>query len=83
MSEDEVTLAMGEEPNEIIQGSTGKKDWVYYRSKGKSLFIHFGRSGRVESYETGATTTTKKTPAKKSSAKAAKQSAKKGTPIEN
>ena len=83
MSEDEVTLAMGEEPNEIIQGSTGKKDWVYYRSKGKSLFVHFGRSGRVESYETGATTTTKKTPAKKSSAKAAKQSAKKGTPIEN
>ena len=79
MTEDEVTLAMGEEPNEIIQGSTGKKDWVYYRSKGKSLFVHFGRDGRVESYNTGATTTT----TKKGSAKKAAAAAKKGTPIEN
>ena len=82
MTEDEVTLAMGEEPNERVQGSNGKMDWIYYRSKGKSLFIHFGRDGRVESYNTGATTT-KKTTAKKSSAKAAQQRAKKGTPIEN
>jgi hypothetical protein len=82
MTEDEVTLAMGEEPNERVQGSDGKMDWIYYRSKGKSLFIHFGRDGRVESYNTGATTT-KKTTAKKSSAKAAQQRAKKGTPIEN
>ena len=83
MTEDEVTLAMGEEPNEIVTASTGKTDWIYYRSKGKSLFVHFGRNGRVESYNTGATTTTtKKTSAKKSSAKAAKQSQKKGTPIE-
>ena len=79
MTEDEVTLAMGEEPNEIIQGSTGKKDWVYYRSKGKSLFVHFGRDGRVESYNTGATTTT----TKKGSAKKAAAAAKKGTPIED
>ena len=83
MTEDEVTLAMGEEPNERVQGSNGKHDWIYYRSKGKSLFVHFGRDGRVESYETGTTKTTKKTPAKKSSAKAAQQRAKKGTPIEN
>ena len=82
MTEDEVTLAMGEEPNEKVMGSNGKQDWIYYRSKGKSLFIHFGRDGRVESYNTGATTT-KKTTAKKSSAKAAQQRAKKGTPIEN
>ena len=82
MTEDEVTLAMGEEPNEKVMGSNGKQDWIYYRSKGKSLFIHFGRDGRVESYNTGATTT-KKTTTKKSSAKAAQQRAKKGTPIEN
>ena len=85
MSEDEVTLAMGEEPNEIIQGSNGKKDWVYYRSKGKSLFVHFGRDGRVETYNTGATTTAKSASAvKKSSVKAAKQNWKsgKGTPID-
>ena len=28
MSEDEVTLAMGEEPNEIIKGGSGVYDWV-------------------------------------------------------
>ena len=82
MSEDEVTLAMGEEPNEIVQASNGKKDWIYYRSKGKSLFIHFGRDGRVESYETGATKTTKKAPAKKSTAKKKNWKSGKGTPIE-
>ena len=87
MSEEEVTLAMGEEPNEIIKGSNGKYDWVYYRSKGKSLFVHFGRDGRVETYNTGNTTSIKskgKT-ARKGSAKAAKQNWKngKGTPIEN
>jgi hypothetical protein len=79
MTEDEVTLAMGEEPNEIVQTSTGKTDWIYYRSKGKSLFIHFGRDGRVESYNTGSSTTTKKkTTSKKGAAKA-----KNGTPIED
>ena len=79
MTEDEVTLAMGEEPNEIVQTSTGKTDWIYYRSKGKSLFIHFGRDGRVESYNTGSSTTTKKkTISKKGAAKA-----KNGTPIED
>ena len=87
MSEEEVTLAMGEEPNEKVMGSNGKHDWIYYRSQGKSLFIHFGRDGRVEAYETGTTktTTTKKTSAKKSSAKTAKQNWKngKGTPLEN
>jgi hypothetical protein len=76
MTGDEVTLAMGEEPNEIKGVANGKQDWVYYRSKGKSLFVHFGRDGRVESYNTGATTT-KKTTSKKSSAK------KNATPIEN
>ena len=71
--------AMGEEPNEIVQASTGKTDWIYYRSKGKSLFIHFGRDGRVESYNTGSSTTTKKkTTSKKGAAKA-----KNGTPIED
>lgn len=86
MTEDEVTLAMGEEPNEKVMGSNGKQDWIYYRSKGKSLFVHFGRDNRVESYETGTTKTktTTKTPVKRSSAKAAKQNWKngKGTPIE-
>jgi hypothetical protein len=77
MTGDEVTLAMGEEPNEIKTTANGKKDWIYYRSKGKSLFVHFGRDGRVESYNTGATTT-KKTTSKKGAAKT-----KKGTPIED
>ena len=85
MSEDEVTLAMGEEPNQIVKGNNGKYDWIYYRSKGKSLFIHFGRDGRVESYNTGATASAKKkgSTAKRGSAKAAKQSWKdgKGTPL--
>jgi hypothetical protein len=78
MTGDEVTLAMGEEPNEIKTTANGKKDWIYYRSKGKSLFVHFGRDGRVESYNTGATTTKKKTTSKKGAAKA-----KNGTPIED
>ena len=85
MSEDEVILAMGEEPNQIVKGNNGKYDWIYYRSKGKSLFVHFGRDGRVESYNTGATASAKKkgTTAKRGSAKAAKQSWKdgKGTPL--
>jgi hypothetical protein len=85
MSEDEVTLAMGEEPNQIVQGNSGKYDWIYYRSKGKSLFVHFGRDGRVESYNTGATTSNKKKSAKRGSAQRAKQDWKsgKGTPLEN
>lgn len=79
MTGDEVTLAMGEEPNEIKSAGNGKQDWVYYRSKGKSLFVHFGRDGRVESYNTGATTTTtKKTTSKKGGSKM-----KNGTPIED
>ena len=79
MTGDEVTLAMGEEPNEIRGAANGKQDWVYYRSKGKSLFVHFGRDGRVESYNTGATTTTtKKTTSNKGGSKM-----KNGTPIEN
>ena len=72
MSDEEVILAMGEEPNERVQRGDGKYDWIYYRSKGKSLFVHFGRNGRVESYNTGATTTTTnkgKTAAKKGSKK--------------
>lgn len=87
MSEDEVTLAMGEEPNQIVQGGNGKYDWIYYRSKGKSLFVHFGRDGRVESYNTGATASVKKkkgTGKKLSQAQKAKQNWKsgKGTPLD-
>jgi len=86
MSEDEVTLAMGEEPNQIVQGSNGKYDWIYLRSKGKSLFIHFGRNGRVESYNTGVTKTSqKKGSGRKGAAQKAKENWKKGkgTPLEN
>ena len=86
MSEDEVTLAMGEEPNQIVQGSNGKYDWIYLRSKGKSLFIHFGRNGRVESYNTGLTKTSqKKGSGRKGAAQKAKENWKKGkgTPLEN
>ena len=89
MSEDEVTLAMGEEPNQIVNGENGRYDWIYYRSKGKSLFIHFGRNGRVESYNTGTTNTTGKNGKQAwkgaGSSKTAKQNLKsgKGTPIDN
>ena len=76
MSEDEVTLAMGEEPNQIVSDGSGKFDWIYYRSKGKALFIHFNRSGRVESYNTGASSSTSKKG--KSSVKAANQRLKSG-----
>ena len=53
MSEDEVILAMGEEPSSKENTSDGKYMWFYQRSSG--LFtVRFGRNGRVESYVTPA-----------------------------
>lgn len=52
MSEDEVILAMGEEPDGKNNMHGGKYQWVYLRSKGKSLIVNFNRLGRVESYQT-------------------------------
>ena len=53
MSEDEVILAMGEEPSSKENTSDGKYVWFYQRSSG--LFtVRFGRNGRVESYVTPA-----------------------------
>ena len=53
MSEDEVILAMGEEPTSKESTSDGRYMWFYQRSSG--LFtVRFGRNGRVESYVTPA-----------------------------
>ena len=53
MSEDEVILAMGEEPSSKENTSDGRYMWFYQRSSG--LFtVRFGRNGRVESYVTPA-----------------------------
>ena len=51
MTSDEVILAMGEEPGQRIDGTGGRFDWKYPRSQGKTLVVHFGRNGLVESYE--------------------------------
>ena len=60
MSEDEVILAMGEEPTRKEAGSDGRYLWFYQRSKGY-LTVTFGRNGRVESYTTPAENNSKKT----------------------
>ena len=65
MSEDEVILAMGEEPTAKQVGKEGHYTWLYQRSKG-FLTITFGRNGRVESYMTpGEEQNKKKTTSKK------------------
>ncbi len=63
MSEDEVQLAVGE-PDRTAEDNTGRYDWIYLRSKGKLLIVHFGRNGLVQSYNT-AMDSQKKQPAKK------------------
>jgi len=46
MNEDEVAMAMGE-PNQTAESSNGRHDWIYNRSNGKLLIVHFGRTGKV------------------------------------
>ena len=68
MSEDEVILAMGEEPTRKESGSDGRYMWFYQRSKGY-LTVTFGRNGRVESYTTPAENNkSKKTTARRKAA---------------
>ena len=50
MTEDEVKLAIGEDPEKIESKPNGQ-DWSFRRSKGL-LVVHFGRRGLVESYTT-------------------------------
>lgn len=59
MSEDEVILAMGEEPTRKEAVSDGRYMWLYQRSKG-FLTVTFGRNGRVESYTTPGQQASKK-----------------------
>ena len=59
MSEDEVVLAMGEEPIRKETAGDGRYMWLYQRSKG-FLTVTFGRNGRVESYTTPAENNSKK-----------------------
>ena len=46
MTEDEVTLAMGE-PARTVEGTNGRHDWIYNRSNGKLLVVQFDASGTV------------------------------------
>lgn len=67
MSEDEVVLAMGEEPSRKEASSDGRYMWLYQRSTGY-LTVTFGRNGRVESYTTPAENKSKKTQARRKAA---------------
>jgi hypothetical protein len=61
MTEDEVQLAVGE-PDNRQTDPNGLYRWIYDRSKGKVLVVHFGRNGLVQKYTTDTkknTTTTK------------------------
>ena len=87
MSEDEVTLAMGEEPTKIQKRDDGRYEWLYQRSKG-FLIVTFGRNGLVESYTTPgdqkkAPATKKKTTVKKktTSSSSSEWQSRNGTPI--
>lgn len=46
MTEDEVTMAVGE-PNQIVESSNGRHDWIYNRSNGKLLIVKFDGNGTV------------------------------------
>lgn len=48
MTEDEVSMAMGE-PDNYAESSNGRHDWIYNRSGGKLLIVHFDASGKVVS----------------------------------
>ena len=84
MNEDEVILAMGEEPVRKETTSEGRTIWFYQRSQGY-LTVTFGRDGLVESYSTPAENkkrknSSRRTTAKRSSADDWKNS--QATPIE-
>lgn len=51
MTEDEVKMAIGEDPEKIEPKANGQTDWSFRRSKGM-LVVHFGRNGLVDSYTT-------------------------------
>ena len=70
MSEDEVILAMGEEPTRKANGTDGRYMWLYQRSKG-FLTVTFGRNGRVESYTTPAENNSKNSKNSKKKSKTA------------
>jgi len=46
MTEDEVIMAMGE-PNQTVESSNGRYDWIYNRSGGKLLIVNFDKNGTV------------------------------------
>ncbi len=84
MTEDEVILAMGEEPVQIVQLEEGRYQWLYKRSKGM-LIVRFGRNGLVEGYTTPGEQTAKKKrqqQSKVTKAKDANERLKNGTPLE-
>ena len=66
MTEDEVQLAVGE-PDRTVADSQGRRDWIYLRSNGKLLIVHFDLNGLVKSYNTALDSkqTTKKKPVRR------------------
>ena len=85
MNEDEVLLAMGEEPTRIETSNDGRYMWFYQRSQGY-LTVTFGRNGRVEGYTTPAENNkSKKTTARRKAATKPKANndwqQKEGTPL--
>lgn len=78
MTEDEVILAMGEEPASIVPLEGGRFDWVYKRSK-KDLVVHFFRNARVEKYETRTPETGKAATKRTTSGNSVRRPAAKGT----
>jgi len=84
MSEDEVILAMGEEPSRKESASDGRYMWLYLRSQGY-LTVTFGRNGRVESYTTPGESKNKKTQTRRKTTTKAKADdewqSRNGTPL--
>jgi len=50
MTEDEVELAMGE-PDNVVQASNGRVDWIYKRTK-KLLIVQFNKQRKVQGVKT-------------------------------
>jgi len=86
MTEDEVMLAVGE-PDQTAADNTGQMEWIYKRSNGKLLIVHFGRNGLVQSYRTaqGSSNNTliKSKSTRRSSSSSSNWQSRPGTPIMN
>ena len=64
MSEDEVLMAVGD-PEKTIEGDNGVHRWLYPRSNGRLMIIHFNGTGSVTKVEIDRSGATKKTTTKR------------------